>query len=271
MAVVLEAMREPGFRAVCADATLSDDAGLLFLEFSLAALKTVAKLLPMTADRPPQQRFKPLVARARAVATSDVHVVRGDNLHCALAPVAGLDPLSGGRHFLLASTPRCLGPDAGFTSAPSLQALGVKAGSPEAGKVASMVQTTPRSTGFVALLSVSLSADTAVAFPAKFAGSSGDAPVELLRSPALSGAPSIWAEVKQAVGPKVRVSIWTLALLHSDAQHPLPPSPPRMALCSLAPSRNARPRSGCSAHTKAKAALRSGPSSSGPASCGPAP
>ena len=76
VAAVLEAMREPGFRSVCADATLSDDAGLLFLECPLAALKTVAKLLPLTADRPPAQRFKPLILRARAVATSDVHVVR---------------------------------------------------------------------------------------------------------------------------------------------------------------------------------------------------
>ena len=75
VAALLDAMREPGFRAVCADATLSDDAGLLFLECPLAALRTVAKLLPLTADRPPAQRFKPLITRARAVATSDVHVV----------------------------------------------------------------------------------------------------------------------------------------------------------------------------------------------------
>jgi hypothetical protein len=81
VAAVLEAMREPGFRAVCADATLSDDAGLLFLECPLAALRTVAKLLPLTADRPPAQRFKPLITRARAVATSDAHVVRCRRRH----------------------------------------------------------------------------------------------------------------------------------------------------------------------------------------------
>jgi hypothetical protein len=75
-ALVLEAMREPGFRSVCVDGTLDDEGCLLFLECPLAALKTVAKLLPMTADRAPEQRFKPLLARARAVSTSDVHLVR---------------------------------------------------------------------------------------------------------------------------------------------------------------------------------------------------
>ena len=106
IAAVLEAMREPGFRAVCADATLSDDAGLLFLECPLAALRTVAKLLPLTADRPPAQRFKPLITRARAVATSDVHVVRyrrrvsmawrrpGRSLLAVTATAGGVSPLS---------------------------------------------------------------------------------------------------------------------------------------------------------------------------------
>jgi hypothetical protein len=76
-AAVLEAMREPGFRTVCVDSLLGPTAGgLLFVECPLAALKTVAKLLPMTADRAPEQRFKPLLARARAVATSEVHLVR---------------------------------------------------------------------------------------------------------------------------------------------------------------------------------------------------
>ncbi len=75
-AAVLQAMREPGFRAVCVDGTLDEDGGLLFFECPLAALKTVAKLLPMTADRPAAQRFKPLLARCRAVSTSDVHLVR---------------------------------------------------------------------------------------------------------------------------------------------------------------------------------------------------
>jgi hypothetical protein len=86
-AAVLEAMREPGFRTVCVDSLMGDStsSGLLFLECPLAALKTVAKLLPMTAERPPEQRFKPLVARARAVATSDVHLVRARGLHVSAA------------------------------------------------------------------------------------------------------------------------------------------------------------------------------------------
>jgi hypothetical protein len=76
-ATVFEALREPGFRQLCAASLLDASvSGFVFLECPLAALKTVAKLLPMTADRPAEQRFKPLLARARAVSTSDVHLVR---------------------------------------------------------------------------------------------------------------------------------------------------------------------------------------------------
>ena len=79
----------------------------------------------------------------------------------------------------------------------------MKAGTPEAGKVASLVQTTPRASGFVALVSVTLCADSAVAFPAKFTASSAEAVAELLRSPSLVGAPSIWAETKAIAAPAV--------------------------------------------------------------------
>jgi hypothetical protein len=76
-ATVFEALREPGFRQLCAASLLDASvSGFVFLECPLAALKTVAKLLPMTADRPAEQRFKPLLARARAVSSSDVHLVR---------------------------------------------------------------------------------------------------------------------------------------------------------------------------------------------------
>ena len=67
-ATVFEALREPGFRQLCAASLLDASvSGFVFLEVPLAALKTVAKLLPRTADRPAEQRFKPLLARARAV------------------------------------------------------------------------------------------------------------------------------------------------------------------------------------------------------------
>ena len=70
-ATVFEALREPGFRQLCAASLLDASvSGFVFLEVPLAALKTVAKLLPMTADRPAEQRFKPLLARARAVSLS---------------------------------------------------------------------------------------------------------------------------------------------------------------------------------------------------------
>jgi len=78
VAAVLEALRSPGFRAVCVDKLLAEAAGsFVFLECPLAALVTVARLLPLTADRPPDQRFKPLLARARAVAESDAHLALG--------------------------------------------------------------------------------------------------------------------------------------------------------------------------------------------------
>ena len=77
VAAVLEAMREPGFRVLCVNGVLgAESAGFVFIECPLATLKTVAKLLPMTADRPAEQRFKPLLARAKAVSTSDAHLVR---------------------------------------------------------------------------------------------------------------------------------------------------------------------------------------------------
>ena len=76
-AAVFEALREPGFRQLCVASLLEQSvSGFVFIECPLAALKTVAKLLPMTADRPAEQRFKPLLSRARAVSTSDVHLVR---------------------------------------------------------------------------------------------------------------------------------------------------------------------------------------------------
>ena len=76
-AAVFEALREPGFRQLCVASLLEPSvSGFVFIECPLAALKTVAKLLPMTADRPAEQRFKPLLSRARAVSTSDVHLVR---------------------------------------------------------------------------------------------------------------------------------------------------------------------------------------------------
>jgi hypothetical protein len=77
-ATVLEALREPGFRSVCADRLLAeaDGGGFLFIEVPLAALCTVARLLPLTVDRAVEQRFKPLLARARSVATCDAHAVR---------------------------------------------------------------------------------------------------------------------------------------------------------------------------------------------------
>ena len=74
----------------------------------------------------------------------------------------------------------------------------MKAGTPEAGKVASLVQTTPRASGFVALVSVTLSADTAVAFQAKFTAGSDDVVAELTRAPRLVGTPSLWAKTKTA-------------------------------------------------------------------------
>jgi hypothetical protein len=89
-AAVLEAMREPGFRTACDSLLRGASGGVLFLECPLAALKTVAKLLPMTADRPAEQRFKPLLMRTRAVATSELHLVRarceGDNTHRCRQP-----------------------------------------------------------------------------------------------------------------------------------------------------------------------------------------
>ena len=76
-AVVFEALREPGFRQLCTAGLLEPSvSGFVLIECPLTALKTVAKLLPMTADRPAEQRFKPLLSRARAVSTSDVHLVR---------------------------------------------------------------------------------------------------------------------------------------------------------------------------------------------------
>jgi hypothetical protein len=87
-AAVLEAMREPGFRTVCDGLLRGSSGGVLFLECPLAALKTVAKLLPMTADRPAEQRFKPLLMRMRAVATSELHLVRARCADCVRHPAA---------------------------------------------------------------------------------------------------------------------------------------------------------------------------------------
>ena len=78
VAAVLEAMREPAFRTACVNRVLaaSESGGVVFVESPLGALKTIAKLLPMTVDRSPEQRFKPLLSRTRAVAVSDLHHVR---------------------------------------------------------------------------------------------------------------------------------------------------------------------------------------------------
>lgn len=77
VSAVLGAMREPGFRTACVDGLLGAECGLLFVECPLAALRTTARLLPLTADRPPEQRFRPLLGRARGVATSDAHLALG--------------------------------------------------------------------------------------------------------------------------------------------------------------------------------------------------
>jgi len=174
-ATVFEALREPGFRQLCAASLLDADAsvsGFVFLECPLAALKTVAKLLPMTADRPAEQRFKPLLARARAVSTSDVHLVSGGARSRRASQLAAAARLTW----------------------PRPQALGVPAGHAAAGGVAAFVQSTSRDTGFVVVLSVGLTPTTAVALAAALAWQAGDAAAALRTGQLLQCAPSAWVD-----------------------------------------------------------------------------
>lgn len=88
---VFAAMAEPGFRASCVDGLFGPSGGLLFLECPLAVLRTVAKLLPLTADRPPEQRFRPLLSRCRCVGAGDArHALGGGASDSAVQRVEAL-------------------------------------------------------------------------------------------------------------------------------------------------------------------------------------
>lgn len=69
---------EPGFAQVCVRKVLEEvpDAKALFLEMPLAAATMTTKLMEQTADRPPEQRFRPFVARIRALKADDVAKAR---------------------------------------------------------------------------------------------------------------------------------------------------------------------------------------------------
>lgn len=73
-AAILDAFREPGFASVCVKKAVEEapDAKALFIELPLAAASMTAKLMAQTADRPPDQRFKPFVTRIRALKADDV-------------------------------------------------------------------------------------------------------------------------------------------------------------------------------------------------------
>eukprot|EP00217_Crustomastix_stigmatica_P015138 CAMPEP_0183793070 /NCGR_PEP_ID=MMETSP0803_2-20130417/2982_1 /TAXON_ID=195967 /ORGANISM="Crustomastix stigmata, Strain CCMP3273" /LENGTH=509 /DNA_ID=CAMNT_0026037443 /DNA_START=48 /DNA_END=1577 /DNA_ORIENTATION=- len=72
----LEAVRAPGFGALAGPAP-GGGAALLFLETYTQALQLMGNVLAMTADRPAEQRFKPLVARARRVPRGEAHLALG--------------------------------------------------------------------------------------------------------------------------------------------------------------------------------------------------
>lgn len=77
-ALLMDAFSEPGFATVCVKKAAEDapDARALFIEMPLAATEMTAKLMAQTADRPPDQRFRPFVTRIRALKADEIAKVR---------------------------------------------------------------------------------------------------------------------------------------------------------------------------------------------------
>ena len=76
-ASLLETLREPAFRDLMAVAVGDNaNARALFIELPLAAAVLTGKMMGMTQDRPPEQRFKPIMTRLRVLSEAEIAEVR---------------------------------------------------------------------------------------------------------------------------------------------------------------------------------------------------
>ena len=77
-APLLAACAELAFRESCVPSKTAETPGCcsLFLELPQAVAAMTVKMLGMTAERPPEQRFKPIMTRLRALQAGDIEAAR---------------------------------------------------------------------------------------------------------------------------------------------------------------------------------------------------
>ena len=89
-ASLLATLAEPAFRQSCVQKAVSENAGAraLFVELPLAAAVLTGKMMAMTVDRPPEQRFKPILMRLRVLPEAEVAQVSVSRVRAAVSLVS---------------------------------------------------------------------------------------------------------------------------------------------------------------------------------------